>query len=190
MLLDLGWNNFDWDNTTGSWSAGADVSAGVAASRRGEALGLWRGRALADVSEVESLAREGARLEELRLAATEGRIEADLALGLEAQVAGELEGLVAEYPVREISLGRHATAQSMGVSRASLQNGWGTWRTTADWYQTMRRTPRAMRIPASVAAPASTSDSIRSCAMRTVKRFAFCVAKHSCSTSNGASIRS
>jgi predicted ATPase/DNA-binding SARP family transcriptional activator len=75
--------------------------AAVAASRFGEALGLWRGRALADVTAVEPLAREAARLEELRLAATEGRIEADLALGLEAQVAGELENLVAEYPVRE-----------------------------------------------------------------------------------------
>ncbi len=75
--------------------------AAEAAGRFGEALGLWRGRALADVAEVEPLAREAARLEELRLVATESRIEADLALGLAAEVAGELEGLVAEYPVRE-----------------------------------------------------------------------------------------
>ena len=75
--------------------------AAAAASRFREALGLWRGRALADVAEVEPLAREGARLEELRLVATEGRIEADLALGRAAEVTGELEGLVAEYPVRE-----------------------------------------------------------------------------------------
>ena len=75
--------------------------AAVAASRFREGLGLWRGRALADVTDVESLAREGARLEELRLVAVEGRVEADLALGLGAEVTGELEGLVAEYPVRE-----------------------------------------------------------------------------------------
>jgi predicted ATPase/DNA-binding SARP family transcriptional activator len=75
--------------------------AAVAAGRLREALGLWRGRALADVTGVESLAREGARLEELRLVATEGRIEADLTLGLAAEVTGELEALVAEYPVRE-----------------------------------------------------------------------------------------
>ncbi len=73
----------------------------AAASRFREALGLWRGRALADVAEVEPLAREGARLEELRLLATEGRVDADLALGQHAEVIGELEGLVAEYPVRE-----------------------------------------------------------------------------------------
>ena len=45
--------------------------------------------------------REAARLEELRLAAVEGRIEADIELGLHAEVIGELEGLVGEYPLRE-----------------------------------------------------------------------------------------
>ena len=75
--------------------------AAAAAERFREGLGLWRGRALADVADVEPLAREGARLEELRLVAVEGRVEADLALGREAEVAGELEALVTEYPVRE-----------------------------------------------------------------------------------------
>ncbi len=75
--------------------------AAVAAGRFGEALALWRGRALADVAEVEPLVLEGARLEELRLVAVEGRAEADIELGLHAEVAGELEQLVAEYPVRE-----------------------------------------------------------------------------------------
>ena len=73
----------------------------VAASRFREALGLWRGRALADVADVEPLALEGARLEELRLVALEGRVEADLGLGRHAEVTGELERLVAEHPVRE-----------------------------------------------------------------------------------------
>ena len=75
--------------------------AAAAAARFREALGLWRGRALADVADVAALAREGARLEELRLVALEGRIEADVELGLAAEVAGELEGLVAGYPLRE-----------------------------------------------------------------------------------------
>jgi predicted ATPase/DNA-binding SARP family transcriptional activator len=80
------------------------LEAGAAAAAAGlfaEALALWRGRALADVVEVEPLAREAARLEEVRLLAVEGRIEADLALGRAAEVTGELEGLVGEYPVRE-----------------------------------------------------------------------------------------
>ena len=75
--------------------------AAAAAGRFGEALALWRGRALADVSEVEPLALEAARLEELRLVAVEGRIEADIERGLAAEVTGELEQLVAEHPVRE-----------------------------------------------------------------------------------------
>jgi DNA-binding SARP family transcriptional activator len=73
----------------------------AAADRFRQALGLWRGTALADVADVEALARESARLEELRLVAVEGRIEADIELGLAAQTAGELEGLVAEHPLRE-----------------------------------------------------------------------------------------
>jgi DNA-binding SARP family transcriptional activator/Tfp pilus assembly protein PilF len=75
--------------------------AAAAAGRFAEALALWRGRALADVSGVEPLAREAARLEELRLVAVEGRIEADIERGLAAEVTGELEQLVAEHPVRE-----------------------------------------------------------------------------------------
>jgi predicted ATPase/DNA-binding SARP family transcriptional activator len=75
--------------------------AAAAADRFRQALGLWRGAALADVAEVETLAREGARLEELRLVAVEGRIEADVELGLAAEAAGELEALVAEHRLRE-----------------------------------------------------------------------------------------
>jgi DNA-binding SARP family transcriptional activator len=73
----------------------------AAGNRFREALGLWHGQALADVREAEPLAREAARLEELWLVAVEGRIEADIASGLHAEVTGELEGLVGEYPLRE-----------------------------------------------------------------------------------------
>ncbi len=80
------------------------LSQGEAAAAAGhfrQALGLWQGPALADVGEAEPLAREAARLEELRLVAVEGRIEADIELGLHAEVTGELEGLAGEYPLRE-----------------------------------------------------------------------------------------
>jgi predicted ATPase/DNA-binding SARP family transcriptional activator len=75
--------------------------AAAAGNRFREALALWRGPALADVADVARLALESARLEELRLVAVEGRLEADLALGRAAEAAGELECLVAEHPVRE-----------------------------------------------------------------------------------------
>jgi DNA-binding SARP family transcriptional activator len=86
--------------TAGQAALDAD-EATAAAGRFAEALGLWHGRALADVCEVEALALESARLEELRLAAVEGRIEADIALGRHARVIGELDRLVAEFPLRE-----------------------------------------------------------------------------------------
>ncbi len=72
-----------------------------ASERFTEALSLWRGRALAGMCEAEPLALEAARLEELRLAAVEGRVEADIELGRHAEVTGELESLTAEHPLRE-----------------------------------------------------------------------------------------
>ena len=65
------------------------------------ALRLWRGPALADVADLSFAAGPVARLEELRLAATEDRIEADLALGRGAGLAPELEELAAAHPLRE-----------------------------------------------------------------------------------------
>jgi DNA-binding SARP family transcriptional activator/class 3 adenylate cyclase len=66
----------------------------------GSALALWRGRALAEFSEPFA-AHEAPRLEELRLSALEWRIDADLALGHERDVVGELETLVVQHPLRE-----------------------------------------------------------------------------------------
>jgi DNA-binding SARP family transcriptional activator len=66
-----------------------------------EALGLWRGPPLADFAFDSFAADKITRLEELRLAAVEERIEADLALGREAELIGELEALIARHPLRE-----------------------------------------------------------------------------------------
>ncbi len=77
-----------------------------AAERFREALALWRGPALADFAFEEFAAGESTRLDELRLAVVEDRIEADLARGLDATLIGELQGLVAEHPLRERSRGQ------------------------------------------------------------------------------------
>jgi DNA-binding SARP family transcriptional activator len=75
--------------------------AADAAKRLHEALSLWRGPALADFA-YESFAQAAiARLEEIRLAAIELRIDADLALGRHDELVGELEELVSEHPLRE-----------------------------------------------------------------------------------------
>lgn len=66
-----------------------------------EALALWRGTPLADLA-YESFAQSAIeRLDEIRLAALEQRIEADLALGRHRELVAELEQLTSEQPTRE-----------------------------------------------------------------------------------------
>ncbi|WP_051325175.1 BTAD domain-containing putative transcriptional regulator [Candidatus Solirubrobacter pratensis] len=66
-----------------------------------EALALFRGPALADAPLEGPAATEADRIDGLRLAALEQRIEHDLALGRHAEVIAELEALVAANPYRE-----------------------------------------------------------------------------------------
>ena len=66
-----------------------------------EALSLWRGPPLAEFAYEAWAQPEIERLEELRLEALQERIETDLALGASAELVGELELLVAQYPLRE-----------------------------------------------------------------------------------------
>jgi WD40 repeat protein/DNA-binding SARP family transcriptional activator len=72
-----------------------------AAARFREALDLWRGPPLADLSYEPFAQAEIARLEERRWAAFEARVEAELALGRHADLVSELEAAVAEQPLRE-----------------------------------------------------------------------------------------
>src|SRR6516165_7310114 len=65
------------------------------------ALELWRGQVLANLADYAFTRPEAARLEELRLAALEARIDADLALGRHDALTAELDRLVAEHPLRE-----------------------------------------------------------------------------------------
>ena len=76
-------------------------AAGLAADRLRAALASWMGPAFADVRDGGVVADEARRLDELRVIATEERIEAELALGLHASLVAELERLVAEDPLRE-----------------------------------------------------------------------------------------
>jgi DNA-binding SARP family transcriptional activator len=72
-----------------------------AARKLHQALALWRGPALADLAYESFAQAEIARLEELRLAALDQRIDADLATGRHAELVGELEALVAQHPLHE-----------------------------------------------------------------------------------------
>jgi DNA-binding SARP family transcriptional activator/WD40 repeat protein len=82
-----------------------------------DALALWRGPALADVAYEAFAQPEVARLDERRLVALERRIDADLALGRHADLIAELDGLIAQNPLRE-----HLRGQRMlGLYRCGRQ---------------------------------------------------------------------
>jgi DNA-binding SARP family transcriptional activator/tetratricopeptide (TPR) repeat protein len=78
----------------------ADDPAGAAATLR-EALALWRGPPLVDFRYEPFAQAEIVRLEELQRQAVEDRIQADLALGLDAELVAELETLAGAHPLRE-----------------------------------------------------------------------------------------
>jgi len=80
--------------------AGVDDSLGAATMLR-EALGLWRGEALADTLASRFLEAEAARLGELRLGAIEDRVDAELDDGCHQRLVAELGALVAAHPLRE-----------------------------------------------------------------------------------------
>ena len=75
--------------------------AARAASLLEQALGLWRGPALADLAHEPFAQREIARLEDLRVSAEELLIDAQLELGRHEQILGRIEELIDEHPYRE-----------------------------------------------------------------------------------------
>ena len=103
--LRVGDGNLDLSRFEGLFAEGqralAEERPERAAELLSEALALWRGPALADLAFEPFAQAEAARLDELRVAALEDRIEADLALGRHAAVASELEPLIAAHPLRE-----------------------------------------------------------------------------------------
>ena len=81
--------------------ARGDGELELAAHELRRALACWRGPALADFAYDSFAQAEIAALDELQLTALEERIEADLALGRDGELVGELEALVARHPLRE-----------------------------------------------------------------------------------------
>jgi predicted ATPase/DNA-binding SARP family transcriptional activator len=78
----------------------AEDPGATAASLR-EALAAWRGPAFDGIEPGPATAAAATRLEELRLAAIEDRVEAELALGRDAELVPELRGLLDAHPARE-----------------------------------------------------------------------------------------
>ena len=92
----------DFERLVHQARATLDSDPAVSRDRLTDALQLWYGAPLVDVAdEAPSLRQEVVRLTELRLAAIEDRIEADLALGQHHTATVELESLTVEHPLRE-----------------------------------------------------------------------------------------
>ena len=78
-----------------------DGSPAEAARLLDQALALWRGPALAEFAFEDFARDEIGRLDDLRLSATEDRVEALLQLGRHGELVGKLDALVAANPLRE-----------------------------------------------------------------------------------------
>ena len=161
--------------------------AEAAASRLEEALALWRGPALADLAYEEAAREEIARLDELRIAAVEERIDADLDCGRHAELIPELQGLVGQHPSRERLRGqlmlalyrsgrqaeavnayadaRRALSEELGIEPgAELRDlSAACWRTTPPWH---RRGARDSPPPAMACGDGGCCSPVRRCCSR------------------------
>jgi DNA-binding SARP family transcriptional activator/ABC-type glycerol-3-phosphate transport system substrate-binding protein len=88
-----------------------DVDPSASAMALGEALALWRGDPLADFAYEPFAQPEIDRLAELRLAALEDRIEADLRQGRSHDLVAELEDVLTRHPFRQRAAGQLMIAQ-------------------------------------------------------------------------------
>ena len=97
-----------------------------------EALGLWRGEVLGDLTSMNgAVAPVAARLEESRAAATELWVEAEMALG-HHDVLGALDDLVARYPLREHLAAMRMLALYRAGRQADALAAYRTLRQTLD----------------------------------------------------------
>ena len=134
-LLEVADEELDLARFERSVAAGRDAlargDARTAADLLRQGLALWRGPALAEFT--EPFARhEGARLEELRAAALEWRLEADLELGDHGDVVGELESLIARHPLRERLRSQHMLALYRSGRHAEALDAYQAFRRMLD----------------------------------------------------------
>jgi YVTN family beta-propeller protein len=131
-LLQVDREDLDAGRFENEFAAGrAALAAGRAAEAAGtlnHALGWWRGEVLADLADYAFTRPEATRLEGLRLAALEARIDADLALGRHDALAAELERLAVAYPLRERIHGQLMVALYRGGRQAEALAAYGRLR--------------------------------------------------------------
>ena len=112
------------------------VDPNETATRLRDGLALWRGHPYADVEAHGALDGEITRLNELRMAALEARIDADMRAGRDREVVAELDALTVEHPFRESLRAMHMLAlyrcgrqsealRALGRTRLALLEGLG-----------------------------------------------------------------
>lgn len=101
-----------------------------AARRLREALSLWTGSALADVTAGSRIDLEVKRLEEARLCALDQRIEADLRLGRHRELLSELTVLVNRHQMHESLHGQFMVALHRSGRRGEALSVYQRLRTT------------------------------------------------------------
>ncbi|MDA2815160.1 BTAD domain-containing putative transcriptional regulator [Nocardiopsis sp. RSe5-2] len=106
---------------------GAPAPADAAAALD-EALGLWRGPALADHADAPFAAASVARWEERRAAAREELAEARLALGEHAALVGDLDPLLRAHPLRERLRAAHMRALYLSGRQAEALESYRDFR--------------------------------------------------------------
>jgi predicted ATPase/DNA-binding SARP family transcriptional activator len=111
-------------------AAAAEGDPERAATLLAASLALWRGEALVDVADAPFAAAPAARLAELRLAATEERIAAELELGRHADVVAEASALASAHPMRERLHAHYITALHGAGRRADALAAYQKVRTT------------------------------------------------------------
>ena len=93
-----------------------------------EALGLWRGPALAEFADRPFAQPEAVRLDELRVVARERRAELVLSLGPAEDAVAALQGIVAEHPERERARGLLMQALYQGGRHTDALATFRSWR--------------------------------------------------------------
>jgi DNA-binding SARP family transcriptional activator len=101
-----------------------------AASLLADALECWRGAAFGEFAEEDFARSDARRLEELRLSATEARVDAELALGHHSELIGELETLTSAHPLRERLWGQRMLALYRAGRQAEALRVYQELRTT------------------------------------------------------------
>lgn len=125
----IDFREFEQQAGTGYRAMDAEDFTG-AARRLRDALTLWTGPALADVTAGSRIGLEVKRLEEARLCALDQRIEADLRLGRHRELLSELTVLVNRHQMHESLHGQFMVALHRSGRRGEALSVYQRLRTT------------------------------------------------------------